>query len=47
VKITVSDGESRVIGPGEVFLVEDVSGKGHISQAVEGKFRHSLFITLE
>ena len=47
VKITVSDGESRVIGPGEVFLVEDTHGKGHISQAVEGKFRHSLFITLE
>lgn len=47
VKVTVSDGESRVIGQGEVFLVEDTHGKGHLSQAVEGKFRHSLFITLE
>lgn len=47
VKITVSDGETRVIGPGEVFLVEDTHGKGHISQAVDGKFRHSLFIPIE
>jgi hypothetical protein len=30
-----------------VFLVEDTHGKGHISQAVDGKFRHSLFIPIE
>jgi hypothetical protein len=47
VKITVSDGESRVIGPGEILLVEDTSGKGHVSQAVDGKFRHSVFVTLD
>jgi len=47
VKITASDGESRVIGPGEVLLVEDTRGKGHISQAVDGKFRHSVFVTLD
>ena len=47
VKVTVSDGESRVIGAGEVFLVEDTHGKGHVSQAVEGKFRHSVFVTLD
>jgi hypothetical protein len=47
VKITASDGESRVIGPGEVLLVEDTHGKGHISQAVDGKFRHSVFVTLD
>ena len=29
VEITASDGEKRVIGPGEVFLVEDTHGKGH------------------
>src|SRR5205814_2493880 len=32
VKITASDGESRVIGIGEVILVEDTTGKGHLSQ---------------
>ena len=47
VKITASDGESRVIGPGEVILVEDSSGKGHLSQAVGGQVRHSIFIPIE
>ena len=32
VEITASDGEKRVIGPGEVFLVEDTHGKGHLSR---------------
>jgi hypothetical protein len=30
-----------------VFLVEDTTGKGHISRAVEGKVRHSIFVTLD
>lgn len=47
VQITASDGESRVIGAGEIFLVEDTTGKGHLSKAVEGKLRHSLFITTD
>ena len=47
VRITVSDGESRVINPGEVFLVEDTHGKGHMSQAVDGKFRHSIFVPID
>ena len=47
VKITVSDGESRVIGPGEVFLVEDTHGKGHISQAVNNQIRHSIFVPVD
>src|SRR5437899_12550960 len=47
VKITASDGESRVIGTGEVILVEDTTGKGHLSQHVEGKIRHSVFVPIE
>ena len=47
VEITASDGERRIIGPGEVFLVEDVTGKGHLSQAVNGRLRHSLYIAVE
>ena len=43
----MSDGETRVIGAGEVFLVEDTNGKGHLSQAVDGKFRHSVFVAVE
>ena len=37
VQITASDGESRIIGAGEVILVEDTSGKGHLSKSVEAQ----------
>ena len=47
VEITVSDGEKRVIGAGEVFLVEDTHGKGHISRSVNNQLRHSIFVTLD
>ena len=47
VKITASDGESQVIGTGEVILVEDTTGKGHLSLHVEGKIRHSVFVPVE
>ncbi len=40
VQLTASDGESRTIGAGEVVLVEDVSGKGHLSKSVGGQMRH-------
>ena len=47
VQITASDGESRTIGAGEVILVEDVSGKGHLSKNVEAKLRYSIFVPIE
>jgi hypothetical protein len=47
VRITASDGESRIIGAGEVILVEDTAGKGHLSQSVDGKLRHSIFVPLD
>src|SRR5436190_7774023 len=47
VQITASDGESRVIGAGEVLLVEDTTGKGHLSKAVAGQVRHSIFIPVD
>ena len=47
VQITASDGETRKIGAGEILLVEDVSGKGHLSQGVNQQLRHSLFIPVE
>ena len=47
VEITVGSGEKRVLSAGEVFLAEDTTGQGHISKAVNGKIRHSLFITLD
>ena len=44
VEITASDGESRVIKAGEVILVEDTSGKGHLSKALNGQLRHCIFV---
>lgn len=47
VKITASDGESREIKAGEVILVEDTTGKGHLSQSIGGQMRQSIFIPIE
>jgi hypothetical protein len=47
VEIEVGDGSKRVIGPGEIFLAEDTTGHGHISRSVNGKVRHSIFVTLD
>ena len=47
VQITASDGEARVIGAGEVILVEDTTGKGHLSKAVNDRLRHCIFVALE
>jgi hypothetical protein len=47
VEITTSDGKSCIIGPGEIILAEDTTGKGHLSKAVAGGARRSLVIPLE
>ncbi len=47
VQITASDGEARIIKAGEVILVEDTTGKGHLSKAVEGKIRNCIFVPVE
>jgi hypothetical protein len=47
VQITASDGEARTIGAGEVILVEDITGKGHLSKSIGGKLRHSIFVPIE
>jgi hypothetical protein len=46
-EITASDGETRIINAGEVILVEDTGGKGHLSKAVDGKLRHCIFVPVE
>ena len=47
VQITASDGERRSIGAGEVILVEDISGKGHLSKNLEAKLSHSIFVPID
>src|SRR6266478_214296 len=45
-QITASDGETRIIGVGEIILIEDVHGKGHLSRAV-GQMRRSVMIPVD
>ena len=47
VEIEVGDGTRRILGTGDILLAEDTTGQGHISRAVAGKPRKSLFITLD
>lgn len=47
VEIEVGDGTTRVLGPGEILLAEDIDGEGHISRAVDGEDRTCLFIHLD
>ncbi len=47
VDIEVGDGSKRRFGPGDILLVEDTTGHGHISRAVNNQTRHSIFVTLE
>ncbi len=39
VRITVSDGESRMLPAGSVVLVEDLVGKGHVTEHEPGERR--------
>ena len=34
VEVEASDGEKRIFGPGSVLLVEDTSGKGHVTRSL-------------
>ena len=47
VQLSAGDGEVRVIGPGEVLLVEDTTGKGHITKIIDGAMRRSIFVALD
>jgi uncharacterized cupin superfamily protein len=47
VEIEAGDGTKRRFGTGDVLLAEDTAGRGHISRAVEGRPRKSIFVTLD
>ena len=47
VEIEVGDGTVRRLEPGSVLLAEDTTGRGHISRAVDGRPRTSIFVTLD
>lgn len=47
VDITSGEGETRRFKTGDILLAEDTTGKGHISRAVDGEKRRSVFVILE
>jgi len=47
VEITASDGTKRLLGPGDIMLADDTTGRGHISRAVNNKPRKAIFVTLD
>jgi hypothetical protein len=46
VEVEVSDGEVRRFGPGSVLVVEDTTGKGHVTRNVSGGVRSTLVAEL-
>ncbi len=47
VEVEVSDGTIRRFGVGTLMLVEDVTGKGHITRSIGNEERVSLFIPVD
>lgn len=45
-EIELSDGKKIPLGPGHILLVEDLTGKGHISRGVGAEERTSLMVPL-
>jgi hypothetical protein len=43
-KFTVSDGSQFIIQPGVILIAEDVSGKGHTWELIEGDEWHRIYI---
>jgi hypothetical protein len=43
-EIEISDGTKRRFGPGDIFLVDDTTGRGHISRAIGNQPR--IFVTI-
>jgi hypothetical protein len=46
-EIEVSGGKKVPLGPGHILLVEDLTGKGHISRGVGSEERISIIIPLQ
>jgi len=45
--ITPGDGAKRRFGPGEYFLIEDLTGGGHLTELAGNKSAKSIFVPLE
>jgi hypothetical protein len=43
---TCGDGTSRIVGPGDILLADDLTGQGHLSREVEGP-RRQVYIYID
>lgn len=46
-EIEIGDGTRRRFGPGDILLVEDITGRGHISRVLNNKPRKLLVVTID
>ena len=46
-EIKVSDGTTRRVGPGQIFLVEDTIGKGHLNTWLDDEVHEFAFLPLK
>lgn len=47
VEVEIGDGSVRRLEAGSVLLAEDLTGRGHLSRAVDGRPRTSILVTLD
>jgi len=47
VDIEIGDGTVRRFSTGDILLVEDMTGRGHKSHAINNRTRTSVFVTLD
>jgi hypothetical protein len=45
-EITVGDGQSRRFGPGEMVMLEDTRGKGHVTKVIGSQEAECLAVQL-
>ena len=46
-EIEVAGGQKVAIGPGQINLIEDTTGKGHITKSSGDKPRHTIFVPID
>ena len=46
-EIEIGDGTKRRFGPGDIFLAEDTTGRGHIIRTVDNQHRLTVAVTLD
>lgn len=47
VEVGCADGASRIFGPGDIMLADDLTGQGHTSAQLGDEDRTSLFLVLD